>query len=229
MRLPGEFTFHKTGDPWLSWHYVSSNSHDILVATQEHVILTLASVGLGVLFTIPLIALARRSNLARGLVLGFCNAVYAIPSLAFVVALFKIFLLSRLTVIIPLAAYSLVIFVRNVLTGLDEVSPEAIDAARGMGLSERRIFFKVRLPIAAPTIIAGLRLVTVSTIELAVIGGFIGQGGYGAKVFEGYRNSYHTELTTYILLTILLALVADGLLLLFQRAVTPWRRGAATA
>jgi osmoprotectant transport system permease protein len=229
MRLPGGFTFHKTGDPWLSWHYISSNSHEILTATQEHVILTLASVALGIAFTVPLVAVARRSTSSRAIVLGLCNAVYAVPSLAFVVAMFKIFLLSRLTVVVPLGAYSLVIFVRTVLTGLDEVPAETIDAARGMGLSERRIFFRVRLPLAAPTMIAGLRLVTVSTIELAVIGGFIGQNGYGQKIFEGYRNSYHTELATYILLTVLLALLADGLLLLVQRAMTPWRQGRAAA
>lgn len=227
MRLPGEFTFHKTGDPWLSWHYITSHGHDILAATQEHVILTAASVGLGIAFTIPLVAAARQSTIARGIVLGLCNAVYAVPSLAFVVAMFKFFLLSRLTVVIPLAAYSLVIFVRTVLTGLDEVSEEAIDAARGMGFSEWRIFLRVRVPMAAPALITGLRLVTVSTIELAVIGGFIGQNGYGQKIFEGYRNGYHTELLTYILLTIALALVADFLLLMVQRAVTPWRRAAA--
>jgi osmoprotectant transport system permease protein len=229
MRLPGGFTFHKTGDPWLSWHYISSNSHDILVATQEHVILTLASVALGLAMSVPLAAVARRNRVTRSAVLGLCNAVYAVPSLAFVVALFKVFDLSRLTVIIPLASYSLVILVRNILAGLDEVSAEALDAAKGMGFSNRRIFFKVRLPMAVPTLIAGLRLATVSTIELVVIGGFIGQGGYGAKVFEGYRNSYHTELTTYILLTVLLALVADGLLLVLQRALTPWQRGRAAA
>lgn len=229
MRLPGEFTFHKTGDPWLSWHYISSNSHEILSATQEHVILTLASVALGLAMSIPLAVAARRNRWLRTVVLGLCNAVYAVPSLAFVVALFKVFDLSRLTVIIPLASYSLVILVRTILAGLDEVSAEALDAAKGMGFSNRRVFFKVRLPMAVPTLIAGLRLATVSTIELVVIGGFIGQGGYGAKVFEGYRNSYHTELTTYILLTVLLALAADGLLLLLQRALTPWQRGRAAA
>lgn len=227
MRLPGGFTFHKTGDPWLSWHYITSNSHDILTATQEHVILTLASVALGLAMSVPLAALARQRPWLRSAVLGLCNAVYAIPSLAFVVALFKVFDLSRWTVIIPLASYSLVILVRTILTGLDEVSPEALDAAKGMGMSDLMVLLKVRLPMAVPTLIAGLRLATVSTIELVVIGGFIGQGGYGAKVFEGYRNSYHTELTTYILLTVALALVADALLLGVQRVITPWRRRAA--
>jgi osmoprotectant transport system permease protein len=161
-------------------------------------------------------------------ILNLCTAVYAIPSLAFVVALVKVFELNRLTIVIPLASYSLVILVRNILTGLDEVSGEAVDAARGMGLSNLRTFVWVRLPMALPTIMAGVRLAVVSTIELVVIGGYVGQGGYGSKIFEAFSARSHTELTTYILLTVLLALVADVVLLVVQRLLTPWRRGLAT-
>jgi osmoprotectant transport system permease protein len=226
MRPPaGGFTFHKMGNPWLSWHYIVTNRHDILTATQQHVILTLASVALGVLVSIPLAALARRTPWLRSLVLGMCSALYAIPSLAFVVVTFKVFDLSKLTIIVPLAAYSLVILVRNILTGLDEVDEEALEAALGMGFGDTQIFWKVRLPIAVPAIVAGLRLAVVSTIELVVIGGYVGQGGYGSRIFEGYNNRSHTELGTYILLTVLLALVADALVLIAQRQITPWRRG----
>jgi osmoprotectant transport system permease protein len=97
-----------------------------------------------------------------------------------------------------------------------------------MGLSDLAIFLKVRLPIAVPTIVAGLRLAVVSTIELVVIGGYVGQGGYGSKIFEAFSARSHTELTTYVLLTVLLALVADAILLVAQRLLTPWRRGIAT-
>lgn len=225
MRPPGDgFHFHKQGNPWLSWHYLTSNSHAILSATSEHVTLTVEAVALGLAVSIPLAALARQRRWLRSTVTNFCTALYAVPSLAFIVALVKVFNLSRLTVVVPLAAYSLVILVRNILTGLDEVSPEALDAARGMGLSATRMFWRVRLPMAIPTIVAGIRLAVVSTIELVVIGGFVAQNGYGQKIFEGYRNNYHTEVLTYLLLTILLALVADGLLLLIERQLTPWRR-----
>jgi osmoprotectant transport system permease protein len=229
MRPSGGFTFHKQGDPWLSWHYVTSNAHDILTATQQHVILTLASVALGVVVSVPLAAVARRTQWLRRAVLALCSGLYAVPSLAFVVVTFRVFDLSKLTIIVPLAAYSLVILVRNILLGLDEVDSEAVEAATGMGLSETQIFWRVRLPMAVPSIVAGLRLAVVSTIELVVIGGYVGQGGYGAKIFEGYNNRSHTELGTYILLTVLLALVADALVLLVQRQVTPWRRGLVTS
>jgi osmoprotectant transport system permease protein len=228
MRPPG-FTFHKQADPWLSWHYITSNAHAILAATSEHVTLTIESVALGLAVAIPLSVLARQRGWLRTTIINLCTALYAVPSLAFIVALVKVFNLSSLTIVIPLASYSLVILVRNILTGLDEVSPDAVDAARGMGFSNVRTFFLVRLPIATPTIIAGLRLAVVSTIELVVIGGYVGGGGYGAKVFEGFDTKSHTELATYLLLTVVLALVADGLLLGMQRLVTPWRRGVATS
>lgn len=228
MRLPGDFHFHKMGNPWLSWHYVTANSHAILAATRTHVTLTLEAVALGLVVAIPLAAIARQRQWLRSLVTNLCTAIYAVPSLAFIVALVKVFELSSLTVVIPLASYSLVILVRNILTGLDEVDAEAVEAARGMGLSDVLIFFKVRLPMAVPTIVAGLRLAVVSTIELVVIGGYVGQGGYGEQIFQGFGANSHTQLMTYLVLTVLLALVADAILLVVQRLITPWRRGVAT-
>jgi osmoprotectant transport system permease protein len=230
MSPPGGFTFHKTGNPWFSWHYVTSNGHAIFTATGQHVTLTLEAVAIGALVSMPLAILARRSGSLRAGILGLSTAVYAIPSLAFIVALGPIFNYGRLTVVLPLAAYSLVIFVRTILTGLDEVSGEAIEAARGMGFSERGIFLRVRLPMAVPTMVAGLRLAVVSTIELVVIGGYVAQGGYGEMIFQGlHDNLYKQQITTYLILTVLLALVADGLILLLGRALTPWRRGLATS
>jgi osmoprotectant transport system permease protein len=158
-------------------------------------------------------------------VLGLSNAVYAVPSLAAIVALQPVFGLARWTVVLPLAAYTLIILVRNILTGLDDVPAETLESARGMGLSPAQVLLRVQLPLALPAVIAGLRIATVSTIELVVIGGYVGQGGFGAYILEGFRNNfYKAEITTYILLTVLLALVADGLLLGLQRLVTPWQR-----
>ncbi len=217
------------GNPWFSWHYVTSNWSTIESAGREHVILTLLSVGIGFGVALPISAVARQSPWLRTLVLGTTSALYAIPSLAAIVALYPFFGFSRWTVVIPLAAYSLVILVRNILTGLDGVPVEAIEAATGMGFSSFGTFLRVRLPLAVPTIVAGLRLATVSTIELVVIGGYVGTGGFGEFIIEGFENNfYKAEITTYIIATVLLALIADALLLLAQRAVTPWaRRGAA--
>lgn len=221
------FVLH-VGNPWFSWDYFTSNLSTVEAAAREHVILTLLAVGIGFGVSLPMAAIARRSRPLRALVLGASTTLYAIPSLAAITALYPVFGLSRWTLVLPLAAYSLVILVRNILTGLDDVSPDALDAARGMGLSAWRTFSRVRLPLAVPSIVAGLRIATVSTIELVVIGGYIGTGGFGQYIIEGFHNNfYKAEITTYVILTVLLAIAADLLLLLVQRVVTPWRRGVA--
>ena len=211
-------------NPWFSWSYVQSNSDQILAATRAHVTLTLMAVALGLVVAMPLAVLGRRATWLRGSVLGFSNVLYSIPSLAAIVALYPIFHLSRWTVVIPLAGYSLVILVRNIMTGLDEVPEETIEAARGMGMGPLRIFVQARLPLALPAIMAGLRIATVSTIELVIIGGYIGLNGYGEFVFEGFRSNYRAEITTYLILTVMLALTADLLVLGLQWLLTPWRR-----
>jgi osmoprotectant transport system permease protein len=213
-------------NPWLSWSYVQANAGQILSTTRTHVSLTLLSVALGLVVALPLAVLGRRTTWLRGGVLGFSNVVYSIPSLAAIVALYPIFHLSRWTVVIPLAGYTLVILVRNIMAGFDEVPDDVIEAARGMGLGPIRIFVGAQLPLALPAIMAGLRIATVSTIELVVIGGYIGQNGYGHFVFEGFKTNYRAEITTYLILTILLAVTADLLVLALQWLLTPWRRTA---
>ena len=212
-------------NPWFDWSYVSNHVGDILSATREHVTLTLVSVALGFVIAVPLAVLARRARPLRAVVLGTAGVLYSVPALAFIVALVPPFGLSATTVVIPLTAYTLVILVRNVLAGLDDVPPAAVEAARGMGFGPTRLLLQVELPLAVPAIVAGLRIATVSTIELVVIGAYVGQGGYGRFIFEGFENNfYRAEITTGVLLTVLLAVLADVLLLGMQRLSAPWRR-----
>jgi osmoprotectant transport system permease protein len=213
-------------NPWFSWSYVQQNSQAILDATKAHVTLTVLSVALGLALAFPLALLARRAGWLRGGVLGLSNVMYSIPSLAAIVALYPVFGLSKWTVVVPLAAYCLVILVRNILVGLDEVPEETLEAARGMGMGPARTFVQVRLPLALPAIMAGLRIATVSTIELVVIGGYVGQNGYGQPMIQGFQDNYRAEISTYVILTVLLALVADLLILGVQWALTPWKRAA---
>lgn len=225
MSLLADYDFGNASNSWWDWSYVPDHATTILAAAREHVALAALSIALGLLASIPLALVARRRGWRRGAVLGLSNAIYAIPSLAAIVALQPVFGLARWTIVLPLAGYSLIILVRNIVTGLDEVPAETVEAARGMGLSPAQVLLRVQVPLAVPALIAGLRIATVSTIELVVIGGYVGQGGFGVYILEGFRNNfYKAEITTYILLTVLLALVADGLLLLLQRLVTPWQR-----
>lgn len=224
MPLPREPLTFDFSNPWFSWSYVTDHVDDILAATRAHVTLTLLAVGIGFAVALPLAVLARQHRLLRVGVLGLADVAYSIPSLAAVVAFLPAFGLQIWTVVFPLAGYNLVILVRNILTGLDAVPAETMEAARGMGYGASRLFWRVQLPLALPAVMAGLRIATVSTIELVVIGGYIGQNGYGKYIFQGLHDNYRAEITTYVALTVLLALVADALLVGMQRLATPWSR-----
>jgi osmoprotectant transport system permease protein len=215
-------------NPWFSWSYVTTHAHDILAATRAHVTLALLAVAIGFAVAMPLALLGRRAPWLRVGVLGLSDVLYAIPSLAAIIALYPVFGLSKWTVVVPLAGYSLIILVRNILAGLDEVPEATVEAARGMGMGATRLLWQVQLPLALPAIMAGLRIATVSTIELVVIGGYIGQDGYGQYIFQGLNDNYRAQITTFVILTVLLALFADVLILFGQRLATPWVRRRAS-
>lgn len=223
MILPGA----APGDePYLSWTYIRDHADQLASATQEHVELTLAAVAIGLAVSLPLAVLAYRVKPLATPLLAVTGVLYSIPAIAVIVALVPPLGLSRLTVLIPLSAYTLVILVRNILTGLQGVPADAREAALGMGFGPARMLLKVELPLALPAIVAGIRLATVSTIALATIGGYVGYGGLGNLIFQGLSSLYRTEVATASLLAVLLALVADVLLLGLQRLATPWARRA---
>lgn len=214
-------------DPWFSWQYLQQNSEAILAATRQHVALTAWAVLIGLLIAMPLAVVARRYPRSQLPILGVTGAIYTIPSLALFAALVPFTGLQPLTVEIGLVGYTLLILVRNVLTGLEEVPDEVREAARGMGYGSTRMLLQVELPLALPAIIAGLRVATVSTIALVTVGALVGYGGLGGLILEGLNSLYRAEIVTAGVLCIALALLADGLLLGVQRLLTPWERGRA--
>ena len=155
--------------------------------------------------------------------------LYTIPSLAAFSLLLPYTGLSQSTAIIPLTLYTLLILVRNVLAGLDGVSGEVLEAAEGMGYSRRRRLFAVELPLAVPSIMAGLRIAAVTLIGLVPIAALVGQGGLGTFMLDGFNRDFQTPLTVGTVLVLVIAITADALLLLVQRLVTPWNRRTAGA
>jgi len=129
-----------------------------------------------------------------------------------------------LSIEIALVSYTLLILFRNTLTGLREVPTEAKEAAEGMGLTRRQTLLRVELPLAAPAIIAGLRVATVTTISLATIAAFITPLGLGAPIFSAIQTGANTEFVSASILAIALALVADALIVASQWIATPWAR-----
>ena len=133
------------------------------------------------------------------------------------------------TVEVALVGYTLLILFRNILAGLRAVPPEVLEAARGMGLTRRQTLWRVELPLALPAIVAGLRIAVVSTIALATVAAFVIPEGLGRPIFIALRDDFKTEIIAAGALAVVLALVADALLVLAQRALTPWARARRAA
>lgn len=214
-------------NPWFTWSYVRDNSGDLQKALIEHVELTVATIAIGLLVAFPLALLAHRYRRLVGPVLSVTGALYTIPSLALFAFLapFSIFGLRQRTVLVGLVMYALLILVRNILTGLQGVPADVREAAQGMGYGRARMLWTVELPVAAPAIMAGVRVATVSTVALVTVGVIVGYGGLGGLIMRGFQNNfYRAEIVTASLLTVALGLTLDLLLAGATRLVTPWAR-----
>jgi len=208
------------------WGWVQHHWGDTLQpALLDHLELTAiaVSIGFAIAFAAALLAYRyRRLDQPIGLVSDF---LYTIPSLALFQLLVPITGLTTTTVEVALVSYTLLILYRNILDGLRGVPAEVSEAARGMGLTPLQTLFRVDLPLAAPAIVAGLRIATVSTISIATVAAFVLPKGLGYPIFTGIKqDEFKTEIIAAGGLAILLALTADALLVVVQRALTPWRR-----
>jgi osmoprotectant transport system permease protein len=208
------------------WGWVQEHWGDTLQpALLEHLKFTGIAVSIGFAIALAAALVAhryRRLDQPIGLVSDF---LYTIPSLALFQLLVPITGITVTTVEVALVSYTLLILYRNIFEGLRAVPAEAREAARGMGLTPRQVLLKIDLPLAVPAIVAGLRLATVSTISIATVAAFILPQGLGRPIFIGItQNVFKTEIIAAGALVIALALVADGLLVLAERAITQWRR-----
>jgi osmoprotectant transport system permease protein len=211
-------------ESWIWWEWVGGHLDDITAALREHIELTLIAVGVGLLIALPLAIASYRWRRLYSVVLAITGVIYTIPSLALFALLVPVTGLSRTTAEIGLIGYTLLILVRNTVTGLDAVPDDVKEAARGMGFSPARQLFGVELPLAVPAIVAGLRIATVTTIGLVTITALIGMGGLGKLILDGLTRDFRTVIVIGCALSVALAVVADGTLLLVQRRVTPWAK-----
>jgi len=212
------------GNTWVDWSWVGDHGDDILARLREHATLTLWALLLGLVIAFPLALLSAGQRPMRAVVIGLTGVLYTIPSLAAFALLLPFTGLSRTTAIIPLATYTLLILIRNIFAGLDGVPVEVQDAAIGMGYSRMRKLFRVDLPLALPTIFAGIRIALVTVIGLIPVAALIGQGGLGQLMRDGFERDFRTPLVVGVALTVALAVTADLLVLGIQRMVTPWTR-----
>jgi len=207
---------------WWCPAYLHDRQDVLIEATKEHAQITILSVLLGLLMALPLSVVARRFSHLEAWILGGSTIIYTIPSLALFPLLVPVTGITRKTVVIGLALYSLTILVRNTLAGLRGVPDEVRESAVGMGYGSTRMLFKVELPLAMPVIMAGLRVATVSTVALTTIGSIVAYGGLGNLLAEGVRQNFKAQILAASELCVLLALTFDLVLLGAQRLLTPW-------
>lgn len=209
---------------WGEWLGRDANRELIVDATREHIVLTVAAVAIGLVVAMPLAVWVHRRPRWKGLVLGTAGVLYTVPSLALYAALVPYTGLTRTTALVPLVLYTLLILVRNAVTGLEQVPSEVRDASEGMGLSSRQQLWKVDLPLALPSIMAGIRIATVSTIGMLTIAALVGLGGLGQLILIGLNRPIRTAVTVGVALSILLAVGADLGLAALGRWMAPWSR-----
>ena len=220
-------------DGWLWWDWVARHvasspvSLSLVDSLREHASLTLLSVVLAQLISLPLAVAATRSRAVETVLLAVLGVVYTVPSLALFAFLVPLTGLSRTSALIGLTAYNLLVMVRNDIAGLVSVPRDVKEAATGLGLSPLRRLVTVELPLALPAIVAGIRVATVSTVALVPITALIGQGGFGQFINAGLEDLFKTPLVVGITCSIALAVLADLTLVALERRLSPWSRASA--
>lgn len=215
--------------PFFRFDWVLDHGDEIVTRLGEHLQLTLIAVVLGFCIAFPISLFAYRYRRAYTPITWVAGILYTIPSLALFAFLVPFTGLSTTTAEIGLVGYTLLILIRNIVGGLDAVPEDAREAARGMGYTPRQILWKVELPLAVPVIFAGLRIATVTTIGLVTVTALIGKGGFGYFILQGLSRFFSTATILGAVLSIILAVLADRILITMERRLTPWTRARAGA
>jgi osmoprotectant transport system permease protein len=218
-------------NPIVRWEWLfkrPQTKHELWAATVQHLQLTLMAVGIGLVLSALLAAVALRFRWTFTPITTFAGFLYTIPS----VALFGL-LATRFgntaSAEVALVGYTLLVLVRNMVAGIDGVPRDAVDAADGLGLSRLRRLVTVEVPLALPVIVAGIRVATVTTVGLVGISAIIQLGGLGVFIFDGYVTQFYTKVIVGSALSIALAVALDAAFHAAEVALTPWtRRGRAS-
>ncbi|HEY2142180.1 MAG TPA: ABC transporter permease [Solirubrobacteraceae bacterium] len=204
--------------------WISHNWGPVLwPALRQHILLTLVAVAIGFAISMALALAAHRLRWLERPTIVVTGILYTIPSLALFELLVAPVGLNVVTAEIALVSYTLLILFRNIVTGLREVPEDVREAAVGMGMTRGQSLLRVELPLALPAIVAGLRIATVTVVSLATIAYAVCDKGLGVPINTALgEGPFKTELIAAGGLAILLALLADGLLVIVQRVLTPW-------
>jgi osmoprotectant transport system permease protein len=206
----------------IDWGWIADHIGAIAGRLGQHIELTAIALVVGFAISLALSLWSLRRPRAKTLVIGISGILFTIPSLALFAAFTSITGLSLLTAEIPLVLYTLVIYVRNMLVGLEAVPADVLEAADASGFRPRERLLRIELPLAIPLIVSGLRLASVSTIGLVTITSTIGDAFGGLGFFIKERPFFLTEVLVGAVGSIALALAADAAFARLQRRLTPW-------
>jgi osmoprotectant transport system permease protein len=212
----------------MNWGWIQNNLPDIASLLGQHVLLAVVPVLASLVIALPLGYLIFRTGRGANPILAVLGVIYSIPSLALFVALpvlLQTQILNPLNVAVALTIYSVALLVRSVVDGLRSVPADVNQSASAVGFSRWGRLVRVELPLAMPVVFAGLRVVTVSNIALVTVAVLVASGGLGQLFLRGYNSIFYTPLIVGLVLTVVLALLADGVILLIQRGTLPWARG----
>jgi osmoprotectant transport system permease protein len=209
--------------------YLTHHWHHVFHLANQHLQLAGIAMAVAIAVALPLgvlVAAVRPLTLPVYIILGM---IYTIPSLAFLAFLIPSLGLGRKPAVVVLAAYAQLALVRNIVTGLRGVDAPILEAARGLGMNPWQVFVKVRLPLALPIVLAGVRIALVLTISLASVMAWINAGGLGSLLFDGVATNNTSQILAGLLAISALALLADALMrLLIRLASGPWTRLASS-
>ena len=201
--------------------YLWRNRFALLLRTGEHIGLAGVALGFGILIAVPLGLLLERRRVLAEPAIRFVGVFQTIPSIALLAFMIPFFGVGPLPAIVALWIYSIFPMLRNTYTGLRDAAPSAVEAARALGMTDRQILSWVRLPLAAPVIMAGVRTSAVITVGTATLAAFIGAGGLGVPIVSGLQLADSTIILSGALPAAGLALVVDGGLGLIERWLRP--------
>ena len=197
--------------------WLARNWDQVALGLAQHVGISISALAIAFALSLPLGIWAARSDRVQAVALTVAGFLYTIPTLAFLALLIPLVGLGPANAIIAMVAFSLVVLIRNIATGIRQVPPDIVDAARGMGMGELQVLARVELPLALPLIVAGLRVAAVTVISVSVVAAYVNAGGLGTLIFNGIATDHPPKIWSGALTACALAIAVDTTLALVER------------
>ena len=200
---PGEFELVDV------WEYITAHQEYIKELMVQHAQLVLLAILLGIVIGITLGFLAAYYKPVAGVALPFAQIMMTVPSIALISILLPVVGIGFKNAVIVLVLYSLLPIIRNTYTGIKEINPSILEAAGGMGLSEGRILWRIKLPLVLPVVFAGIRTAIVMIVGIAAIAAYVAAGGLGDLIFNGIARMRPVMIITGALFISIIAISLD--------------------